>query len=232
MQIIISDTNPTDINSQANLLFHNINTWFKNNRLLLNLNKTQYLEFHTKQSDKNKGQIKYNSSYLINASHIKFLGLIIDSTLTWDKQIDLVSKRLSSTCYTLNCIKYSLPRKTLKIIYFAHVQSSLSYGIIFWGYIPTASKVFTLKKKNLPIIYNIKTRDSCRQLFRQNQIMAVFSLYLYSLILFVTSNKHLFEHNNDIHNYVQYQNKSQPTSSHNTLIIIWQGSIHHWYQSI
>jgi hypothetical protein len=135
--IIISDTNPTDFNSQAK-----INNW-----LLLNLNKTQYLEFHTKQSAKIKGQIEYNNCYLTSASHIKFLGLIIDSTLTWDQQIDLVCKRLSSTCYALNCIKYSLPRETLKIIYFAHVQSSLSYGIIFWGYTPAASKIFTLQKK-------------------------------------------------------------------------------------
>jgi hypothetical protein len=156
--IIISDTHPTDFNSQANLLFHNINTWFKNNWLLLNLNKTQYLEFHPKQSAKIKGQIEYSNSYLTNASHIKFLGLITDSTLTWDQQIDLVSK-ISSTCYALNCIKHLLPRETLKIIYFAHVQSILSYRIIFWGYTPAASKVYTPKKKNpLRIIYNMNPK--------------------------------------------------------------------------
>ena len=43
--VIITDSNPIDFNLQANLLFHNINTWFKNNLLLLHFNKTQYLEF-------------------------------------------------------------------------------------------------------------------------------------------------------------------------------------------
>ena len=42
---VITDSNPTDFNLQANLLFHNINIWFQNNLLLLNLNKIQYLEF-------------------------------------------------------------------------------------------------------------------------------------------------------------------------------------------
>ena len=31
--------------------------------------------------------------------------------------------------------------------------------------------------------------------------MTLFSLYLYLLVLFVTNNKHLFNHNNDIHKY-------------------------------
>ena len=98
-----------------------------------------------------------------------------------------MTRRLSSAYYALNCIKYSLPSDTLKIIYFAHVQSIMSYGIIFWGSSPAASKVFILQNKTLRIICNMKPRDSCRELFRQKQIMTLFSLYL--LILFVTSNK-------------------------------------------
>ena len=47
----------------------------------------------------------------------------------------------------------------------------------------------------------MRPRDSCRELFNQKQIMTVFSLYLYLLTLFVVNNKHLFEHNNDIHEY-------------------------------
>ena len=69
----------------------------------------------------------------------------------------------------------------LKIIYFAHVQSIISYGIIFWGSSPGASKIFRLQKKTLRIIYNMRPRDSCRELFNQKQIMTVFSLYLYLL---------------------------------------------------
>ena len=110
--VIITDSNPIDFNLQANLLFHNINTWFKNNLLLLNLNRTQYLEFWTKQYG--KGQMQYNNSQLTKATHVKFLRLMIDSTLTWNQHIDLVTRRLSSACYALNCIKYLLPNDTLK----------------------------------------------------------------------------------------------------------------------
>jgi len=46
--IIITDTNRRDFNVNANQTFQDINTWFKVNLLTLNLNKTQYLEFRTK----------------------------------------------------------------------------------------------------------------------------------------------------------------------------------------
>jgi hypothetical protein len=70
---------------------------------------------------------------LTSAPLIKFLGLLIDSNLTWNQQVDLILRRLSSSCYALNCVKYTLPIDILKLIYFANIQSIMSYGIIFWG---------------------------------------------------------------------------------------------------
>ena len=46
--IIITDSNRWDFNINANQIFHDINTWFNINLLTLNLNKTQYIEFRTK----------------------------------------------------------------------------------------------------------------------------------------------------------------------------------------
>ena len=97
------------------------------------------------------------------------------------------------SCYALNYVKYTLPIDILKLIYFANIQSIMSYGIIFWGASTTASKVFILQKKTLRIICNIKLRDSCRKLFSDNQIMTFYSLYLYSLTLFVVNNKGSFD---------------------------------------
>jgi len=87
-------------------------------------------------------------------------------------------------------------------------HEALSYGIIFWGASTTASKVFILQKKTLRIIYNIKPRDSCRKLFRDNQIMTFYSLYLYSLTLFVVKNKGFFDPNNTFHQYNTRTNKN------------------------
>jgi hypothetical protein len=46
--IITTDSNRQDFNITANQMFQDINTWFNVNLLTLKLNKTQYLEFRTK----------------------------------------------------------------------------------------------------------------------------------------------------------------------------------------
>jgi len=51
-------------------------------------------------------------------------------------------------------------------------------------------------------------RDSCREIFKNLQIMTLYSLYAYSIILFVVKNKHLFTVNNEIHNYNTRNNKN------------------------
>ena len=89
---------------------------------------------------------------------IKFLGLMFDSNLTWNQRVDLILRRLSSACYAINCVKYTLPIDILKLIYFANIKTIMSYGIIFLGASTTASQVFLLQKKILRIIYRIKPR--------------------------------------------------------------------------
>jgi hypothetical protein len=106
-----------------------------------------------------------------------------------------------SGSYALRFIKYSVPTETRKIIYFAHIHTIMSYGVIFWGNSSSAEKVFLLQKKIIGIINNNRPRDSCRDIFNNTQIVTLYSQYIYSIILFIVNNKHLFTPNNEIHKY-------------------------------
>ena len=44
-------------------------------------------------------------------TYTKFLGLLIDDTLTWDNHIDQLISRLNSACYSIRAIKSALSRK-------------------------------------------------------------------------------------------------------------------------
>jgi len=88
--IIIIDTNRRDYNVNANQTFQDINIWLKVNLLTLNLNKTQYLEFRTKNFYNGNTQIKYDQECITSASEIKFLGLTVDDTLSWKQHIEQV----------------------------------------------------------------------------------------------------------------------------------------------
>ena len=67
--------------------------------------------------------------------------------------------------------------------------------------------MFILQKKIIRIITNTKPRNSCREVFKNMEIMMLYSQYISSLILYTVNNKHLFNTNNEIHKYkTRYNN--------------------------
>ena len=68
------------VNSDLGLL----NTWLKANKLLQNVNKTYYLVFHRARIKIDNDTSIWMIDCIINsASHLKYLGVIIDSKLNW-----------------------------------------------------------------------------------------------------------------------------------------------------
>jgi hypothetical protein len=108
---------------------------------------------------------------------------------------------MSTACYALRNIKHIVPLDTLKVIYFAHIHSIINHGIIFYSSSSYANKVFILQKKIIRILTNTRPRDSCREVFKNMEIMTLYSHYTYSLILYTVNNKYLFNANNEIHKY-------------------------------
>ena len=95
----------------------------------------------------------------------------------------------------------------LRTIYFSYVHSFISYGIIFGGNSQFSNNIFKIQKRILRIISNIGSRDSCRHLFKELQILPLPSQYIFSLLIFVNKNKELFLSNFEIHDLnTRYKN--------------------------
>jgi hypothetical protein len=87
----------------------------------------------------------------------------------------------------------------LKTVYFSCFYSVMLYGVIFWGNAHLSNNIFKIQKRTIRIITNSGKYDSCRHLFKQLQILTLPSQYMFSLLLFVAKNRHLFMSNSDIH---------------------------------
>jgi hypothetical protein len=46
-----------------------------------------------------------------------------------------------------------------------------------------------------------KKMDSCKELFKSMKIFPLYSQYIYSLLMYVANNKHLFTRNLEVHNH-------------------------------
>jgi hypothetical protein len=88
---------------------------------------------------------------------------------------------------------------TLKLVYFAYFHSVVSYGLIVWGNSTDSNKVFYIQKKIIRIMAGVKSRVSCRKLFRKFNILPLASEFILCL-LFVVENLDKFKRNTDVHN--------------------------------
>jgi hypothetical protein len=197
---IITNPNTTEFANKRNEVFADVNEWFSNNLLSLNFNKTTYLQFQTKNSQKIDLNITLLNNQITNSTNTKFLILTIEETLSWKCHINQTLSRLSSACYAIKVITPLMSEDTLKMIYHSYVHSIITYGIIFWGNSPHNTDIFKIQKRIIRIMTKSRSRDSCRQLFKSLEILPLQSQYIFSVLLFVVKNKDLYTTNQEIHN--------------------------------
>ena len=72
-----------------------VRKWLEANRLALNIDKTNYVIFHSPTNKVVK--IKLGSKPISRVNCIKYLGVLIDSSLSWKPHIVELSKKLART---------------------------------------------------------------------------------------------------------------------------------------
>jgi len=145
--IIVPSPNLENFETKVDKIIGDINNLFKINQLILNYNKTHCLQFNTKNSWDYDLKINYQGNYVKSSSSSKFLGLIIDDSLSWKAHIDQMMSKLNTACFVIQMIQAIMSQETLRRVYFAYIHSIMSYGIIFWGNQPYSEKILKFKKE-------------------------------------------------------------------------------------
>ena len=117
---------------------------------------------------------------------VKYLGVIIDTDLSWKSQIDHVCDKLSSSIYVLKRLKSITDNETvIRTAYFALVESHLRYGLSVWGNSskPNLQRVLVQQKKVIRTMVGLGPRDSCREAFKILKLPTVGALYILETVL-------------------------------------------------
>ena len=93
-------------------------------------------------------------------------------------------------------------RNLLLKVYYALIESHMSYGCVVWGNSSKQNfnRIFLMQKKAIRIIGKIKKRDTCRGHFKQLKILTFACLYIYKVILLFKKHKEK-EITKNIHNH-------------------------------
>ena len=88
--------------------------WLNVNRLSLNIDKTNYLIFHPYNKPmRQQITIKINKKAIKEKDCIKYLGVLIDSTLSWKHHILNISKKISRAIGIMYKLRPFLPLKVM-----------------------------------------------------------------------------------------------------------------------
>ena len=95
-----------------------IKKWLDANKLALNIDKTNFVIFHSPQNSLNDTvNIKIGSQHVKQAKYVKFLGLLLDERLCWKYHLSELSKKLSITCGIFFKVRHLLPTSVLTSLY-------------------------------------------------------------------------------------------------------------------
>ena len=126
-----------DINENISLIFN----WFSLNKLSINADKTRLILFTSAHKEKTIDKIITNSDLKIvindiqiaRCKTIQYLGIYIDSNLSYKSHIEFLIGKISKQIGIIGKLRHYIPIHLLILYYYAHVQSHIQYGIEIYG---------------------------------------------------------------------------------------------------
>ena len=110
------------------------------NKLTLNVKKSNYVIFRPRQKRiPFIPQIKIfnptlNTRVILEMKDfVKYLGIMIDSELSWKHHIDFICHKISRSVGIIAKMRHYIPRHLLLNLYHALIAPYLNYGICLWG---------------------------------------------------------------------------------------------------
>ena len=152
-----------------NLELRKVSSWFKCNKLSLNIDKTCFIHFKNPQSQSNCKNIFIDDIPIVQKESTKFLGVTLDSSLSWTEQTRNITTTLSKVIGILYKLKNILPQKTLIMLYNALVLPHINYCNIVWANCNKTklNSILLLQKRALRICTNSHYLSHADPLFKQ-----------------------------------------------------------------
>jgi hypothetical protein len=191
--------------SKCNIAVTQMNEYSRSNDLIINKDKTVYMQFHLPQRKLLSSPLILVDKFAIKeVEEIKYLGVHLNNTLTWNVHINKIAPQIASSCYLIKRLMEIATIKIAMIVYYSYIQSRLQYGIVLWGHSRETKRLFVMQKRALRYMAQastnptaeIYTKDSCKPLFRRFKILTLPGLYIYNTVMYKVNNfnKEDFEH--------------------------------------
>ena len=140
-----------------------------------------------KNLDLSAHSLKIDNVILSKVSSCKFLGITLDESLSWRKQLSSINSKISKALFVIKQVKFSLPIESLHTLYFSLLHPHLTYGILAWGNAKNnlLQKTQTIQKRAMRTIYNKRYNSHTDPLFKESRILKISDLYQLEVMTFM-----------------------------------------------
>ena len=129
--------------------------WLGANKLALNVSKTKFMVFHTRSKSVKYPNLLINGKLIERVTQFNFLGLILESNMSWNMHNNHISLKISKAIGILYRLKTIYPQVVLQTLYNTFILPYFNYCILAWGAtISKGNPLHLLQKKALRLISN------------------------------------------------------------------------------
>ena len=118
----------------VNVELYNVDNWISSNKLILNIDKTEYMIFHSnKNIPHNIESLKIGITIIKDNESIKFISIVVDRQLSWSNHIQNIYNKWNKQCGILYLTHNYFDTNAHKQIYYSFICPCLSYCHTVWG---------------------------------------------------------------------------------------------------
>ena len=155
-----------------------VSEWLIANCLTLNITKTYYIIFTTKDIPDNL-QINVGQHILERQNSGKFLGVVLDDKLTFKEHLNTVIAKVSKLVGLLSNLKKIFPLDVIHRLYYSLIYPHLNYCLLAWGSAKQTHihPLIVLQKRIARVITDSSYYEHSKPLFKELGMLQVDDLY-------------------------------------------------------
>ena len=193
--------------------------WFAANKLTVNLDKTCYTIFKTKNRviPAILNNISFDNITIAKVENKNYLGVYLDENLNWQKHIKELETTLIKISNSFKIIKHKIPNENKLLLYYAYIYSKIQYGIEVFGSASNTvlQQIQTKQNRALKILFDKDYFTPTNELHKDLGVLLVSDIYKLYLVKFIYKHQHnmlpevfdnYFVTNDTIHRYHTRQN--------------------------
>ena len=187
----LSGRNYETLINTLNIELDKINNWTIANKLTINVSKTQLLLFTNRYINANNAPISVGGKNLEIITTCNYLGVHIDSRLTFKPHIGYVLSKIAKNTGILYRIRDNLPMKARLDFYYSMIYPYMTYNVIVWGgtYQSHLSNLILQQKRTIRVLCNIPFYGHTSPVFHKYRILKFLDIYRYYICIYMFKNK-------------------------------------------